>query len=83
MGAYLALAAATADVRIRATVSILGSSSWAPRRGPVTDEMCELMRHAPTHRPTDCARHPSLLLNAGRDANVPRISPAGHATSRA
>jgi hypothetical protein len=71
MGAYTGLAAAAQDPRIRATVSILGSPDWAPRRGPVTDEMRELMAHAPVHRPTDVARNPLLLLNAGRDESVP------------
>jgi hypothetical protein len=71
MGAYLALAAAAGDARIRATVSILGSPSWAPRQGPITDEMRELMTHAPVHRPDECARHPLLMMNAARDASVP------------
>jgi alpha-beta hydrolase superfamily lysophospholipase len=77
MGAYIALAAATVEMRIKAAVSILGSPSWAPRRGPITDEMRELMRHAPIHRPADCARHPLLLFNAGRDVNVPPDLPGG------
>ncbi len=71
MGAYIALAAAAEDARVRATVSILGSPDWAPRAGPVTDEIRALMQHAPVHRPADCARHPLLLFNAGRDVHVP------------
>jgi len=77
MGAYLALAAAAEDARIRATVSILGSPSWPPRRGPVTVEMRELMSQAPVHRPADCARHPLLMMNAGRDLSVPPDLPGG------
>lgn len=77
MGAYLALAAAAADPRLAATVSILGSPSWAPREGPVTDEMRALMSRAPAHRPPDCARHPLLMMNAGRDAVVPPGLPGG------
>jgi hypothetical protein len=71
MGAYSGLAAAAQDPRLRATVSILGSPDWAPRRGPVTDELRELMAHAPVNRPKDLARNPLLFLNAGRDESVP------------
>jgi uncharacterized protein len=77
MGAYIALAAAAEDARIRTTVSILGSPSWAPRRGPITHEMRALMEHAPVHRPADCARHPLLMMNAGRDTSVPPDLPGG------
>jgi dienelactone hydrolase len=70
-GAYTALAVAAEDSRVRATVSILGSPDWTPREGPITEELHALMRHAPVHRPWDCARHPLLLLNAGRDSLVP------------
>jgi len=70
-GAYTALAVAAEDSRVQATVSILGSPDWTPREGPITDEIRELMRHAPVHRPWDCARNPLLLLNAGRDSVVP------------
>jgi pimeloyl-ACP methyl ester carboxylesterase len=71
MGAYVALAAAAADARIRATVSILGSPDWSHREGLLTEELHELAQYAPVHRPADCARHPLLLINAGRDVNVP------------
>ena len=70
-GAYTALAVAQEDTRVRATVSLLGSPDWAPREGPLTEELQALMRHAPIHRPGDCARHPLLLINAGRDTVVP------------
>ncbi|QRN95543.1 alpha/beta hydrolase [Archangium violaceum] len=70
-GAYTALTVAANDSRVQATVSILGSPDWTPREGPITDEIRELMHHAPVHRPWDCARHPLLLLNAGRDSVVP------------
>ncbi|RKI75388.1 alpha/beta hydrolase [Corallococcus sp. AB049A] len=70
-GAFTALAVAAEDSRVQATVSLLGSPDWAPPDGHVTDELRELMRHAPVHRPWDCARHPLLLLNAGRDRLVP------------
>jgi hypothetical protein len=70
-GAYTALLVAAQDSRVQATVSILGSPDWTPREGPLTDELRELMRHAPIHRPWDCARHPLLLINAGRDGIVP------------
>jgi alpha-beta hydrolase superfamily lysophospholipase len=71
MGAYLALAVATEEPRVRATVSLLGSPDWSPRTGPITDELRELMRGAPSERPADCARHPLLLVNAGLDESVP------------
>jgi dienelactone hydrolase len=71
LGAYTALTVATWDSRVRATVSILGSPDWTPRDGNITHELHELMRHAPVHRPWDCARHPLLLANAGRDGLVP------------
>lgn len=70
-GAYTALAVAAEDSRVQATVSLLGSPDWTPRDGHVTDELRELMRNAPVHRPWDCARHPLLLLNAGKDHLVP------------
>ncbi len=70
-GAYTALAVAMDDPRVQATVSLLGSPDWAPREGPLTDELRALMHHAPVHRPRDCARHPLLLVNAGRDTVVP------------
>lgn len=70
-GAYTALAVAAQDSRVQATVSLLGSPDWTPRDGHVTDELRWLMQDAPVHRPWDCARHPLLLLNAGRDALVP------------
>lgn len=70
-GAFTALAVAAEDSRVQATVSLLGSPDWTPREGPVTEELRELMGHAPVHRPGDCARHPLLLLNAGRDEVVP------------
>lgn len=70
-GAYTALTVAAEDSRVRATVSLLGSPDWTPREGPITGEMREMMRHAPVHRPWDCARHPLLLINAGRDGVVP------------
>ncbi len=70
-GAYTALAVATQDSRVQATVSLLGSPDWTPRDWNITDEIRELMHHAPVHRPWDCARHPVLLMNAGRDNLVP------------
>jgi uncharacterized protein len=70
-GAYTALTVAMEDSRVRATVSLLGSPDWSPREGPITEELHELMRHAPVHRPWDCARHPLLMVNAGRDSVVP------------
>lgn len=70
-GAYTALLVAAHDSRVRATVSMLGSPDWTPREGPITGEIHELMHHAPVHRPWDCARHPLLLVNAGRDGIVP------------
>ncbi|HEX8825549.1 MAG TPA: alpha/beta hydrolase [Archangium sp.] len=70
-GAYTALTVAAQDSRVQATVSILGSPDWTPREGPITDEIRELMHHAPVHRPWDCARHPLFLVNAGRDSVVP------------
>jgi hypothetical protein len=71
LGAYTALTVAARDSRVQATVSILGSPDWTPRDGYVTHEIGELLHHAPVHRPDDCARHPLLLLNAGRDQLVP------------
>ncbi|WNG19002.1 dienelactone hydrolase family protein [Cystobacter fuscus] len=70
-GAYTALAVAMEDSRVQATVSLLGSPDWTPREGPITEEIGELMRHAPVHRPWDCARNPLLMVNAGRDGVVP------------
>ncbi|MHB8878124.1 MAG: alpha/beta hydrolase, partial [Myxococcaceae bacterium] len=71
MGAYTALgAAARADARVAATVSILGSPDWSPRDGQLTDELRELLRRAPINDPAGCARAPLLLFNAGRDINV-------------
>lgn len=70
-GAYTALTVAAQDSRVQATVSILGSPDWTPREGPITDEIREMMGHAPVHRPWDCARNPLLLLNGGRDSVVP------------
>jgi uncharacterized protein len=70
-GAYTALTVAMEDSRVQATVSLLGSPDWSPREGPITEEIHELMRHAPVHRPWDCARHPLLMVNAGRDGIVP------------
>lgn len=71
LGAYTALTVATWDSRVRATVSILGSPDWTPRDGNITHEIRELMRHAPINRPRDLARHPLMLVNAGRDFLVP------------
>jgi hypothetical protein len=71
LGAYTALTVATWDPRVRATVSILGSPDWTPRDGNITDELRELMRHAPVHRPWELARHPLMLVNGGRDGMVP------------
>jgi hypothetical protein len=71
LGAYTALTVATWDARVRATVSILGSPDWTPRDGNITHEMRQLMHHAPVHRPRDLARHPLMLVNAGRDGLVP------------
>ena len=71
MGAYVALAVATEDDRVQATVSILGSPDWSPRSGPIPDEMRALMQFAPIERPAACARRPLLLCNAGRDVWVP------------
>ena len=70
-GAYTALAVAAEDSRVRATVSLLGSPGWSHREGDVTEELREVMRHAPVNRPWDCARNPLLLINAGRDEVVP------------
>lgn len=70
-GAYTALAVAMDDARVQATVSLLGSPDWSPQEGPLTDELRELMHHAPVLRPRECARHPLLLVNAGRDTVVP------------
>lgn len=83
MGAYIGLAAAAADARIRATVSILGSPDWSHRGGLVTEELRELAQYGPVHRPADCARHPLLLINAGRDVNVPPHFARGFARSLA
>lgn len=71
LGAYTALTVAAWDARVRATVSILGSPDWTPRDGYVTDELRELMQHAPVHRPEECARSPLLLVNGGQDNLVP------------
>ncbi|RKH73155.1 dienelactone hydrolase family protein [Corallococcus aberystwythensis] len=70
-GAYTALAVAARDSRVQATVSLLGSPDWTPRDGHITEELRGMMQEAPVHRPWDCARHPLLLLNAGRDSLVP------------
>lgn len=71
MGAYTALAAATEDARVSATVSLLGSPDWAPRTGPVNDELRSLMSQAPAARPPELLRHPVLLVNAALDEHVP------------
>lgn len=71
LGAYTALTVATWDPRVRATVSILGSPDWSHRDGHMNDELHWLMGQAPVHRPADLARHPLLLVNAGRDNLVP------------
>jgi dienelactone hydrolase len=71
LGAYTALAVAAWDSRVRATVSLLGSPDWTPRDAHITHALHELMQHAPVHRPQELARHPLLLLNAGRDHLVP------------
>jgi dipeptidyl aminopeptidase/acylaminoacyl peptidase len=71
LGAYTALTVAARDSRVRATVSILGSPDWTPRAAHVTSTLYELMQHAPVHRPQELARHPLLLMNAGRDHQVP------------
>lgn len=71
LGAYTALAVAARDSRVRATVSILGAPDWTPRDGHITPAIQELMQQAPVHRPWELARHPLLLMNAGRDQLVP------------
>lgn len=71
-GGYTALTVAMEDARVRATVAMLASPDWSPLEGaPRSEEIDELMRHAPVHRPWDCARHPLMLVTAGRDTIVP------------
>jgi alpha-beta hydrolase superfamily lysophospholipase len=74
LGGYTALGAAALEPRIRATVAIIASPDWAPFTGVVTEEIAELMKEAPVHRPAEVARHPLLLLNAGKDE---KVSPHG------
>jgi len=71
MGGYLALAAATEDARALATVSLLGSPDWAPRTGPVSDELRARMADSPAARSAELLRHPVLLVNAALDEHVP------------
>ena len=60
-GGYTALTVAMEDARVRATVAMLASPDWSPLEGaPRSEEIDELMRHAPVHRPWDCARHPQI-----------------------
>ncbi|MBN1770650.1 MAG: alpha/beta fold hydrolase [Deltaproteobacteria bacterium] len=71
MGAYTALAAATAEPRLSVVVSILGSPDWAPREGEPTPTSREWLAEAPICRPERFPPRALLLANAGRDANVP------------
>lgn len=61
MGAYIALAAGVGEPRLAAVVSILGSPEWAPA----------LAARDPMHLRERLVPRPLLLLNGGRDTNVP------------
>jgi alpha-beta hydrolase superfamily lysophospholipase len=71
MGAYTALGVARADSRVAAAVSFLGSPDWRPVRGAPTETTRVLMRGAPASEPGRLTGLPLLLLNAGRDTDVP------------
>lgn len=71
MGAFTALGVARRDRRVAATVSILGSPDWSFRGGAHPPELEALAREAPVYEPLALTRAPLLLLNAGRDTDVP------------
>jgi hypothetical protein len=70
MGAFAALDAACRDDAVAATVSILGSPDWSPRRGPVTEEMRAFLPRDPAHNDSRLAGRPLFMANAGRDEHV-------------
>lgn len=68
-GAFIALAAATIEPRLAATVSILGTPDWTPRDGITPADLESAVAESPHLRSFLPAR-PLLLLNGGDDDNV-------------
>lgn len=73
-GAFVALAAATIEPRLAAVASLLGSPDWAPREGPVPEDLEHVVAESPLARHAAFMPRPVLLLNGARDENV---RPAG------
>jgi dienelactone hydrolase len=71
MGAFIALGAALEEPRLAAVVSILGSPDWTPKSGRVPDDVRGAVAADPLRRADLFAPRPVLLVNAGRDENVP------------
>jgi hypothetical protein len=71
MGGFIALAGATVEPRLAAIVSILGSPDWTPRGGIVPPDLEEAVAESPHLRLGTFPPRPLLLLNGGRDENVP------------
>jgi dienelactone hydrolase len=71
MGAYIALAAGVAELRLAAIVSILGSPDWTPSSGVVPPELAQAVAGDPLRQRDRLVPRPLLLLNAGLDTNVP------------
>lgn len=68
-GAFIALAAATVEPRLAATVSILGTPDWTPRDGSVPADLAEAVAESP-HLRSFTPPRPLLLLNGAKDENV-------------
>ena len=71
MGAFIALAAAVAEPRLAAIVSILGSPDFTPRSGNVPDDLRDAVERGPSRQLERFPPRPLLLVNAGRDDRVP------------
>ena len=71
MGAYIALAAAANEPRLAAIASLLGSPDWTPDDGVVPPGLAPAVARAPIHRLDRFPPRPLLLINCGRDVNVP------------
>lgn len=73
-GAFIALAAATVEPRLRGIVSVLGTPDWTPRSGKVPAELVDVVAESPLSRHASFPPRPLLMLNGALDENVP---PAG------
>ena len=68
-GAFIALAAATAEPRLVATASILGTPDWTPRDGAIPADLADAVAESPHRHPFTPPR-PLLMLNGANDDNV-------------